>query len=263
MPRKTVHHEAVNHPATRAALYLRVSTEEQATDGYGLDVQRSRCTAMAEAKGWQVDARHVYTDEGISGTKDIHQRPGLAAMLDAVKAGDVGAVIVLSLDRLGRKARIVLNLVDGITEAGAELVSCKEALDTSTPAGRFVLGIFAGLAQLERDNIVERTTDGRNQRGKRDGEKGGRVPFGYKRMKDVGSLAVDETAAPLVRTIFAERAGGASLRAIADTLNTQGAPVAQGGSRWYASSVKAVLDNEAAYSGGHRGNSPIAWPRIV
>ncbi len=61
-----------------AAIYLRVSTEEQAKSGFGLDVQRERCSAMAVAKGWTVDAEHIYRDEGISGTKTAADRPGLA-----------------------------------------------------------------------------------------------------------------------------------------------------------------------------------------
>jgi DNA invertase Pin-like site-specific DNA recombinase len=61
-----------------AAIYIRVSTEEQATSGFGLDVQRERCSAMAVAKGWTVDAEHIYRDEGISGTKTAADRPCLA-----------------------------------------------------------------------------------------------------------------------------------------------------------------------------------------
>jgi site-specific DNA recombinase len=75
-----------------------------------------------------------------------------------------------ALDRLGRKTRIILDLVDQVVEASCELVSCKESLGTNTPAGRFVLTILAVLAQFERGNIVERTSSGRNARGRRDGE---------------------------------------------------------------------------------------------
>src|SRR5262245_25772148 len=89
--------------ATRAAIYLRVSTEEQASDGYGLAVQRERCRAMATVKGWSIVAE--FNDEGISGTKDASGRPGLAALLAAAEAGEIDAVIVLALDRLGRKTR--------------------------------------------------------------------------------------------------------------------------------------------------------------
>jgi DNA invertase Pin-like site-specific DNA recombinase len=82
-----------------------------------------------------------------------------------------------ALDRLGRKTRIILDLVNQVVEASCELVSCKESLGTNTPADRFVLTIFAALTQLERDTILDRTPSG----GRRDGEKGGRLPHGYVR----------------------------------------------------------------------------------
>ena len=242
-------------PTTRAAIYVRVSTEDQAREGYGLDVQRERCRAMAVVKGWEIV--HEYADEGISGTKDAGARPGLAALLGVVEGGQVDAVIVLALDRLGRKTRIILDLVDQVVEAGCELVSCKESLDTTTPAGRFVLTIFAALAQLERDNIVERTSSGRNTRGKRDGEKGGRLPYGY--VRTVEGIAVDEARAQIVRQIFDLVEGGATLRAIARSLQVPGPR----GGRWHASSVSEILANESAYRGGPRGESAVCWPAIM
>ena len=96
-------------PTPKAAIYLRVSTDEQ-VNGYGLYVQRTRCEAMAIVKGWEFAA--VYSYEGLSGTLDAGRRPGLAALLAAACSGEVQAVIVLSLDRLARKTLLVLDLVD-------------------------------------------------------------------------------------------------------------------------------------------------------
>lgn len=248
---------------TQAALYLRVSTDEQVTQ-YGLDVQLARCEAMATVKGWVPSC--VFTDEGISGTKDATARPGLAALLAAVDAGEVNAVIVYALDRLGRSTRLVLELVDRLAATGAQLVSCKESLDTSTPAGQFVLTIFAGLAQLERDTIVARTTDGRNARGKVDGEKGGRLPMGYARQlvagKATGEVFTVDGEAALVRRIFALRSAGATLTQIANELNGAGIKTRRGG-QWHASSVREVLLNEADYRGGRRNGSGRQWPVIL
>jgi site-specific DNA recombinase len=123
-------------PVSRAAIYVRVSTDEQATQGYGLDVQRARCRAMAEAKGWPVVAE--YADEGISGTLDATARPGLADMLAAAHLGEIDAVVVLALDRLARSTRLVLEIVDTFRTARVALVSVKESLDTESPQGRFV-----------------------------------------------------------------------------------------------------------------------------
>lgn len=250
----------VNRPITRAAVYLRVSTEEQANNGYGLDVQRERCLAMAIVKGWHVEEVNIYRDEGISGTKGIDRRPGLAALVAAVEMGNVDAVIVLSLDRLARKAAITLDLVDRIVAAGAELVSCKESIDTTTPAGRFFVTVLAAMAQWERDNIVERTTAGRNQRGKIDGEKGGRLPYGYTRSAQ--GIDVDPRAAGVVRFVFSQHLAGASLREIAAELNRRNTAPPYG-SIWHHTSVREVLLNESAYYGSTRGDSAVCWPAIL
>jgi site-specific DNA recombinase len=241
----------------KTAIYLRVSTTEQALDGYGLDAQRAKCTAMATVKDWPTPVE--YSDEGISGTKDESERPGLAALLAAVDAGAVDVVIVAAIDRLARSTVIVLTLVKRIQAGGADLVSCKESLDTTTAAGRFVLRMFASLAELDRDNIIERTTDGRNERGKKDGEKGGRLPLGYRRTESI--VEIDPEAALTVRRIFALRKT-ANLAAIADELNAAG-EMPRHGAKWYASTVREVLLNEADYRGGLRGKSPERWPVIL
>jgi site-specific DNA recombinase len=239
---------------TRAAIYIRVSSEEQVS-GYGLDVQRERCRAQAIAKGWSIAGE--YEDAGISGTKDASARPGLAGLVAAAEIGNIDAVIVLALDRLGRRTRIVLDLVDQLAVAGVDIVSCKESLDTTTPAGRFVLTMFAALAQLERDNIVERTTAGRNVRGKKDGDRGGRLPYGY--VRSASGLVVDPDAAGVVKRIFRLRAERRTLRDIAAIMQS---PSPRGGA-WFASGVREILINEPAYRGGSRGESAEHWPAIL
>ena len=249
---------------TKAAIYIRVSTTEQAEEGYGLETQLEQCEAMAKVKRWTVT--DVYSDDGISGTRAESGRPGLAALTEAIASHEVDAVIVASLDRLGRSTRLVLRIVDSMDSQGVNLVSCKESLDTSTPSGRFVLRMFASLAELERDTIVERTTAGRDARGRVDGERGGRVPMGYRRVFDekghAAGLLVDDDEADIVREIFAWRASGDTLRAIAAKLNDAGI-VTRRGSQWHASSVKAVLDNGDKYAGGYRWQSDERWPVIL
>jgi site-specific DNA recombinase len=263
MPRKSTKAQSTaKQPALlgRAALYLRVSTEDQANEGYGLDVQRARGTAQIIAKGWQL-ARE-YVDAGISGTVDASERPGLAALLADIEAGQTDAVVVLALDRLGRKTMLVLSLVETFNAAGITLVSCKESLDTSTPTGQFVLTMFAGLAQLERDTIVERTKAGRDARGMIDGEKGGSVPYGYVRSAE-GEISIDQHAMKTVRFIFSLRSAGNAMGKIADVLNLHEVPTTRGGAKWYASSVREILLNEADYRGGKRGASSVRWPKAM
>jgi len=246
----------------RTAIYLRVSTEEQSLNGYGLDSQREKCNAYAVVKGWKVVKEYV---DDISGTTHPDNREGLSALLSSVCDGDIGAVIVAKLDRLGRSTSIVLDIVDRLDKCNAEIASCDESLDTSTPTGRFVLRMFASLAELDRENIVARTTDGRNARGRVDGEKGGRVPMGYERILVDGKaqgVGIDNEGADLVRDIFAMRADKMTLAQIASTLNENGKRTARNGN-WHASSVRQILINEDKYRGGNRGESDKLWPVIL
>lgn len=264
-PKRTPKLAQMELTAPRAAIYTRVSTDDQAA-GYGLDVQLAKCSAMATVKGWDVVS--VFSDDGISGTLDAARRPGLQALLTSACGGAIDAVIVLALDRLARKTMLVLSLVEQLDGCGVELVSVKEQLDTSTPSGRFVLTMFAALAQLERDTIVQRTTDGRNQRGIVDGEKGGAVPFGYRRVRDetgkAAGVVVVDSEAETVRRIFALRRDGLALRKIAAELNNgDGRTAPRGGAVWYASTVKIILDNQPVYAGGPRGESSEQWPVIL
>lgn len=242
-----------------AAIYTRVSTEDQANEGFGLDVQRVRAKAQIEAKGWEFAGE--YSDPGLSGTLDADDRPGLAKLLEDARDGKINAVVVLALDRLARKTVLVLSIVEMLDDYSVALVSCKESLDTTTPTGRFVLTMFAALAQLERDTIVERTTAGRNERGKVDGEKGGRVPLGYKRIPGDG-ITVDPNGARVVKNIFALRRIGYTMDAIADALNRMDVTTPRG-HRWHGSSVKVVLDNEPIYRGAKRGDSDVRWDAIL
>lgn len=245
-------------PARVVAGYLRVSTDEQAKSGLGLGDQRHRITGMAVAKGWPEPI--WYADEGISGTKDWTKRPGLARLREDIKTGHVNAVITLDISRIGRRALDVVRFAEDMGRHGAEFVSCKEAFDTSTPQGQFVLFMFAALAQLERDTIAERVRGALAEHSRRDGEAGGGMPYGY--VRDAGHLRVDAPQARIIRRIFAMRAVGATMRAIAKELNRRRYPSPHKKS-WHHSSVQVVLANERYYRGGLRGASQIRWPVIL
>ena len=244
------------------AAYLRVSTEEQKDSHLGLDAQQVQCEAMAQVKGWAVPM--IYCDAGVSGAKPLAHRPAMSQLLSDIHAQKVHALIVPSLDRLGRKAGIIINFVEELTGYQVKLVSCKESLDTSTSQGQFMLNIFASLAQMERDMTIERTKAALDARGRRDGDKGGKVPFGYKRVFELQNsegtavpkrvcigIEIDEDAAKIVRRIFAMRKRGATLRAIATDVQKS------------HSSIAEILHNRDIYKGGRRGESDIHWPAIL
>jgi site-specific DNA recombinase len=263
MARSTRQNGAAQSPEIlRVAAYLRVSTDEQKESGLGIEAQRKRVCAMADVKGWP--APEVYADEGVSGTREPRERPQMTRLLADVRAGKVQAVIVLSLDRLGRRTRIVLDLVESLSAAGVNLVSCKESLDTSTATGAFVLTMFAALAQLERDLIAERTTAARAVLGTTTGDKGGRIPYGYRRIKTPDGLraAVDPDAAAIVRRIFAWDRHDYSLRQIAEKLQAAHLIAPRGGTCRH-SSVAEILKNRELYHGGKRGASEQRWPAIL
>src|SRR5437868_5966832 len=99
-------HRTLKSPSetlTHIAAYIRVSTEDQAESGLGMEAQRTRCKAMAQVKGWPEPT--FYEDDGISGTKPVSKRPGLKLLVEDIMAGKIQAVIIPSLDRLGRTAR--------------------------------------------------------------------------------------------------------------------------------------------------------------
>lgn len=210
----------------RAAIYLRVSTEDQ-VDKFGLDIQRDRCTAMAAAKGWEIVT--TLADEGLSGTLDVTERPALAALLAGAEARAFDAVIVAALDRLGRQSAIILNVAAVLESMGVELVSCRESLDTSTPAGQFVLTVFAGLAQLDKDNIRERMIGGieKSIEAGNIHTGGSNAPYGYNSGEVNGkrTLVVDEEEAEIVRLLFRKYANGEeTIHGLALWLTERGIP---------------------------------------
>ena len=247
----------------KAAVYAGVSAGVQTEEAAGLEMQREECLAVAKVKGWTVVAE--YSDGGKSASRDV-THPGLAEFLEAACGGEIGAVIISSLDSLGRSINRVLKIIDYLNECGVIIVSCKEALDTETAAGSFVLQLFASLAELERDALVGPATKGRDARGRINGERGGQMPIGYKRVFDEkgvsGGVEIKEAEAETVLYIFALRARGSSLQAIADKLNELGV-ITSRGKQWHASSVKVVLDNEPKYRGGRRWESSYRWPEIL
>ena len=157
----------------KAVLYLRCSTEGQATEGVSLEAQRSKLEAWATLNDAEIVG--TFEDAGISGTRD--DRPGLAAAIEAATKNKA-AVVVYSLSRLSRSTSHTIQLAERLERAGAELVSLTERIDTSTAAGKMVFRMLATLAEFERDQIAERTKNALRHK-KANSERVGTVPFGY------------------------------------------------------------------------------------
>ena len=143
---------------TRAALYARVSTSEQATKGISVDAQLDSLRTSCNLKGW--DIADEYVDRGHSG-KDGNRPDFQRLMLDATR-DRFDVVTVTKLDRFMRDIRLMLNYLDKLDQMGISFVSSKESIDTSNRAtGRLTLNIMASIAEFERERIGERVKDAR------------------------------------------------------------------------------------------------------
>jgi DNA invertase Pin-like site-specific DNA recombinase len=138
--------------APRAALYARVSTDEQSPE-----LQIAELRRLAEQRGWRVVDEYV--DHGISGAKE--SRPALDRLLADAQAGEIDLVAVWRLDRLGRSLQHLLRTLDSLTGWGIQFVSARDAgIDTTSPTGRLMLHMLAAFAEFERALLRERVIAG-------------------------------------------------------------------------------------------------------
>jgi DNA invertase Pin-like site-specific DNA recombinase len=136
----------------RAAIYARVSTH----NGQNPEMQLSEVHAYCEKRGWQVAGEFV--DAGVSGAKE--RRPALDRLLALCRKRAVDAVVVYRYDRFARSLRQLVNALEEFRALGIDFVSLHEGVDTSTPNGRLVFGIFASIAEFERELIRDRVRSG-------------------------------------------------------------------------------------------------------
>ncbi len=197
------------------ALYLRVSTEAQADEGYSLAAQAEKLEAYCRMKGL-ADFRR-YVDGGFSGSN--LSRPAITELVEAIRGGAVERVVVYKLDRLSRSQKDTLYLIEDVfLPHGVDFVSINENIDTGSPYGRAMIGILSAFAQLERENIFLRTRMGMVERVKQGfWPGGGKTPFGYDYDQAKGIL-VPNADAPTVRAMYARYLAGQSTGHIAREL---------------------------------------------
>ena len=204
----------------KAIGYIRVSTQEQAQSGLGLEAQAVAIRAEATRRGWDLE---IIADEGESGSKV--DRPGLLIAKDKLARGEVQALIVAKQDRLMRSSLGWAQIVSQSKDQKWSLICLDINLDTASPMGECMGSILAAVAQFELENIRKRTKDALAVK-KSQGYRLGRP-----------ATMPDETRA----RINALRNSGVTLQGVADTLNTEGIPTARGGSKWYASTVQKAI----------------------
>jgi DNA invertase Pin-like site-specific DNA recombinase len=202
--------------------YIRVSTEEQANSGLGLEAQRAAIEAECVRRGWALLA--IHEDAGISGST-VAKRPGLTAALEDVESGRTGGIVVAKLDRLSRSLADFADLMARAQSAGWNLVALDLGVDLATPSGEFMAGVMASAAQWERRIIGQRTRDALAVK------KGQGVRLGR---PSVLPLSVTER-------ILTARNQGEGWSAIARVLNAEQVPTATDGATWHPSTVRAVV----------------------
>jgi DNA invertase Pin-like site-specific DNA recombinase len=217
--------------------YIRVSTEGQAEEGASLDAQRARLASFATAT--DLDLVAIESDAGLS-AKNL-SRPGLQRALARLDDGEADGVLVAKLDRLTRSVRDLGDLVERYFAARFALVSVGDSIDTRSAGGRLVLNVLVSVAQWEREAVSERTREAMAHL-KKQGRRFGGPALG----ESVAGVPPAAGELVAVRRIFALRAKGLTLAAIASALTAEGHPTKRGG-RWCAEIVRRVLTRRALY----------------
>ncbi len=227
----------------QAAIYCRVSTAGQEEEGTSLATQEARCRQYAIEHGYVVDEVHVYR-EVHTGT-ELWERPQLTMLRAAMRAGAVGVIIAYAIDRLSRDPVHLGVVLSEAEYVGVVVQFVTEPFDNS-PEGQLIRFVRGYAAKVEHEKIRERSIRGKRARA----ESGKLLPgcrplYGYRYTADRGAYQPDPVTAPIVRRIFADLAGGITLRALAAALTAEGIPTpsGKGAGYWQPSTIRWIATN--------------------
>jgi site-specific DNA recombinase len=221
----------------KCAVYVRVSTEEQAKEGYSLAAQTDKIIEYIKNKGWTYS--EIYSDEGYSAAS--RRRPALELALAAAQERRFDVLLVYKIDRLSRNLKDLIEIVEELAKYGIGFKSITELIDTTTPEGRLMFHQFGSFAQYERELIAQRTGLGRSRRLKLGLWPGGCAPFGYKLVDS--KLQIVEKEAKLVRLMFELYLNkNLGVMNIANYLNENKIKTKQG-RKWRFTVVHKILNN--------------------
>ncbi|MBE3581131.1 MAG: recombinase family protein [Thermoanaerobacteraceae bacterium] len=243
----------------QAAIYIRVSTEDQAKHGYSLAEQREACYRRAISLGATMILE--FADEGVSGA--TLDRPGLNALREAVRGGRVEIIIVRDPDRLSRRLAHQLLLTEEFERAGARL----DFLDFTwqdTPEGRMFYAIRGAIAEFEKEKIRERMIRGKLQKAKQGGIPIGLYNYGYTYEPETGQVSLLEEEAAVVKHIFHwfvhEDIG---VNGLAKRLNDMGIPTRKRKGLWHRMVVRQILTNPVYIGKWRYKDIDISVPPII
>jgi DNA invertase Pin-like site-specific DNA recombinase len=225
----------------RAIGYIRVSTNQQAESGLGLDAQRVSITTAAQRLG--LPLAQVFEDAGVSGSLAIEDRPILLDAVATLKRGDV--LLVAKRDRLGRDVVAVAMIERLVSKRGARVVSAAgEGTDSDDPTGLLMRRLIDSFAEYERLITAARTKAALASKRRR-GERISRfAPFGYQVAADGRTLELAPSEQATLQIIRERRRSGDTLQRIADYLNSAGT-LTRAGSPWRYEYVRAALRRAA------------------
>lgn len=232
-----------NPNAKRVAIYIRVSTQDQVTEGHSIPAQEKNGREYAERMGYKVV--EVYADEGLSGKSTKH-RVAYQRMVNDAREGKFDLVVIWRLNRLGRNALDILNVAEELIKLNIELYSLSENFDISTSTGKFLLQLLSSFSELERNQVSENVLMAlislvRDQQryagGRRLGYVSGLDDDGRKQ------LIIEPEEAKIIQLIFAKYLGGDDFRIIADYLNRQGYQTLKK-NKFSPTAVKDILHNK-------------------
>ena len=219
----------------RAAIYTRVSTEDQAKEGFSLDAQLDKLRSYCKARDWIV--ADEYIDDGYSG-RNV-KRPAYNRMMSEMNRWDI--LLVIKMDRIHRNSKNFMLMMENLNKNEKEFASMSESFDTSTAMGRFVMNIIQGIAQLESEQIGERVYIGMEQKAKTNGGVlGFNIPYGYNYID--GNLVINDEEATNIKKIYSWYKNGKSMGVIAKMLNSTKIPTKKGGI-WAKKTISTILKN--------------------
>lgn len=223
--------------------YLRVSTDKQAEEGFGLDVQRAHCRTWAKANGHRIVSWRI--DEGLSGSNGLETRVGLYDAMGDLRDGAADALLVPKLDRLARDLIVQEQLLAEVRRLGREAFSASAAEasyvtdDPEDPSRKLIRQIIGAVNEWERSTIVLRMRRGRKMKASQGKFAYGSPRFGTKAVER--ELAANDDEIAVIGVMREMRDSGLSYGKIAERLNEQGKLPKRGG-KWYAQTVSRVLN---------------------
>ena len=219
-----------------AGVYIRVSTEDQAREGFSLGEQEEKLLALCKFKDLEV--YKVYKDAGIS-AKDMEHRPQFQEMLKDMKDGKINYIVAYKLDRITRSIRDLEELISVLEQYNCFLLCDRDDVNTSTANGRFFVRMLTVLSQLEIEIVSERTKFGLNGAIK-SGHIPGQRPFGYKSANDK-KMIIDNATRPYVEKIFDMYLEGKSFQQIANYFEENNIYPKK---KWKDTTIQKIIDNK-------------------